>query len=319
MTYATKLPNGDPVDRTIYNPVLAENQPTFNIITLLRLLLESKAQPSVLPTYFPNKIATDLLVETYAKCAHRIVYDSPSFSTEEQVAQGVREALRQKVRDATGVAIPGTFNKVNCAMRGDWIPIRSDIPVIENGPLPYYAIEVEAADLVSVNPALQLPVQTDAKGKLPKKVAVSKVKSVADTSANWLSQLNTLLKGHIYTRHPDVLTSTMRIVSYAVRSNQRNPQLYPQIVILCTADLSMVLDIYINNERMDVFHYANKGLNQITAPPSVKDDDFSGMITADEYAQYTLGLSLALLNIRSLLQTSRINARKTKVLPEIRK
>jgi hypothetical protein len=316
MPYATRFPNGLPVYNTIHNPVLAENRPTFNVVTLLRILLESKARPSALPTYAPNKVPVDLLLETYAKSAHLIVYDSPSFSTAEQINQSVRESLRQKVRDATGIAIPGT---TGYDLYLQYVPIRHENDVLApvDSDLPYYVVEAEAIEILPTGSSL-LPVQTDIKGKLPKKVSPSQIKSVAGATANWLSQVNNFLKSHVYKRAPDLLTSEMRILDFSINRNQRNPQLFPHIVILCTADLAMVLDIFVNNTRMDVFHYANRGLNQVTAPVSVKDTTFSGLLTVQEFGQYNLGLALALLAIRHVVQGARITARKTKVLPEIR-
>ena len=302
-------------------PVLAKNRLTFDPLALLRLLLASKARSTaVLPTYLPNKIAADALLEVYAKYAWRITYEAPSFETTEAIEQATRELLRQRVRNATGIVIPGTQPPESLP---EMTPISmvGDVLADVAADLPQYAMETAAYAILpeALSTRVLQPTPVAAERVAPIRKGNAPTKSVAGATAKFLTSVNNLLRTHYYDRLPDLLTTEMRVVEFGIRPNQRNPQLYPRVSLLCTANLSMVLDIYINNERMNVFHYAGRGSNMVTAPMSVRSPTFHGLITVNEYNQYVTGLSLALLGLRTAIKDARRKAFNTKVLPEIRR
>jgi hypothetical protein len=302
-------------------PVLAVNRLTFDPLALLRILLESKARgTSVLPTYLPNKIAADALLDVYAKDAFRITYEAPSYETTEMINQATRELLRQKVRNATGIAIPGTQPPESLPEMTP-ISIIGDSLVETASDLPQYVVETAAYAILpqALSERVLQPTPVAAERVAPLRKGNAPTKSVAGATAKFLTSVNTLLRTHYYDRLPDLLTTEMRVVEFGVRHNQRNPQLYPRVSLLCTANLSMVLDVYINNERLNVFHYAGRGSNMVTAPMSVRSPTFRGLITLAEYNQYVTGLSLALLALRDKIKEARRMAMTTKVLPEIRR
>ena len=308
----------------LFDPVLPEHKPEYNILTLMKILLESKGNPFVLPTYFPNKTSPDLLVETYAKFAGKIVQEAPSYITVEAVSQKIREALRQQVRDAYGVNIPGTFGFSNS---DGYIPIKLKEEMIAEVPkdLPFYACLVTPTEIPEVTEdTAKAHKRRASKGKIngdkdtmPLIEAGKPQKSVAGTTAAWLSDLNRLLLTHNYRRQPDIATTEMRILDYKVLDNQRNPQDYPHIVILCTVDLSFVLDVFVNNARLELFHYENQRVNTLSLPTSLKTDPTLGVVTTREFTQYGAGLAMALIKIRLLVQDARVKSKNQHVLSEI--
>lgn len=306
-------------------PVLAENRIGFDPVKLLRVLLESKARnTTMLPTYLPNKFAVDALLDAYAKNAWRIVYSAPCFETNEMVQQHTRELLRQKVRNATGINIPGTFGAESLP---EMIPIHTaddqllDLPVDmartqyveEAAPVNFTLLMPQA-----ISDRIGQPTPMVADDNLPIRKPKGRMRSVAGATAHFLSGVNTFVRAHQYVRLPDLLTSEMRVVEFGIRANQRNPQLYPRISLLCTANLSMVLDVYVNNNRLDVFHYGGRGRNSVTAPMSVKNPTFAGLITLAEFSQYMTGLTMAMVTLRDVVRKAHLKALNTKTLPEIR-
>lgn len=292
-------------------PSVAATPYPYDMLTLIRLVMASGNKASILPTItgVSGKYSPDLLLELYEKYAKGIqqapVYPQDGLEYKQLLCDRLREAYVARFN----LSIPGTLgvSKVNnfipLTVAGD--PLASDTVYMASAVDTAYAREVPAVELRTRT--LPLP-----------KHAKRNVKSVAGHTANWLSALNRFLLQKNYKRMPDVRTGEMRILAWEIRKNQRNPHLYPSVSLLCTANISMVLDIYVNTERLDVFNYARQLPNQPSIPRSLIDSPFAGVVTVNEFGQYVMGLGLAQLTIRISINSSVAKARKTKIMSESR-
>lgn len=302
--YTTKNEDGSPVEDGSWIDKVLPSRPGPNILTLLRMMQESKLTSTrLLATYMPAKWSPDLLVETYFKCANRIIKSLPTFSTEEQVQQHVRECLRQRVRDQTGLAIPGTVNRMGAMM----VPFQSTgdagLPDMLEALLASDAVEDEGSKL------------DDAKTK---KADDNSLESVASLTASWIQRVRSMLFTHRYSRMPDIIIQGTRVVEFGPRKGVRNPQLYPRVSFICTESLGFIFDIFINTTKLDVFAYGSQQPHQVTVPPSLLAAPFMSALPVDEFTQYQRGLALSLLKIRDCVNKARQEDDRTKTLNQVK-
>jgi hypothetical protein len=298
--YTTHYEDGTPVQKdTWLNPELP-SRPGPNILTLLMLMQQSKIMtPAALAGMLPIKWSPDILVDMYSRASKRIVYDSPSFSTGERIQQAIRENLRQKVRNATGVAIPGTTEPnvsdfVPFMQQGDENLLKNFIEMVDQ--------DDRSNELDTANPNNK-----------------DRMQSVGSATSAWLNKVKTTLFTHKYRRQPDIRVADTLIIEYGPRTGVKNPQLYPKIAFICSTNGAFIFDIFINTEKQEVFSYGSQLPHQITAPPSLLADPFLGMLTQAEYSQYLRGLALAYLKIRDAVNIARTEDKRTKTLKDVAK
>lgn len=296
--YTTVNEDGSPVtEGTLPESVVLPSRPEVNILSMLQLMMESKLpanQVGALATMVPGKWSPDLLVETYFKYANLVMKLPPQFSSIEQVQQTIRENLRQKVHNTTGINIPGTFTTSY-----DFVP---------------FVTELDSALPVQLNEMLE-----NLAGEYHIDCArpAGTMQSVASVTADWLQRLRGIAFTHNYHKLPDILIQDTRAIEFGPRKNVRNPALYPKISLIATENLGFVFDIFINGEKLDVFAYGSQAPHQATVPPSLITGPFTGLLPVEEMAQYQRGLALALIKIRDVVLKARTEDRRTKTVAEV--
>jgi hypothetical protein len=300
--YTTHYEDGTPVQRNTLLSLELPSRPGPNILTLLLLMMQSKlTNPAMLATLMPAKWSPDILVDMYSRASKRIVYESPSFSTNERIAQAMRESLRQQVRDKYGVFIPGTHDS-------------SQLPV------PFMTPDDENAlkNMLSMNGDDETSEDVSKEKKKGTKKSDA-IKSVAGTTAAWVNKVKNLLISHRYKKNTDIVVADTLIMDFVPRKGVRNPDLYPKISFVCSSNGAFIFDIFINTDRLNVFSYGTQLPHQITAPPSVLQSGFNGMLTSMEFSEYQRGLALAYLKIRETANHARKEDDRTKTLPQVAK
>lgn len=284
----------------IMGNVLPDNRPIFDMLTLLRLMVEYNAGTKALPTIIKldgMKYSPDLLVETYVKHASNVAIGAPFATGRDNAWQGAKQGLRLRAQQEKYIKTPLAENP------------EFTVPLVEGCDC------ASEYDFAKGKVASNRAVETDARA-IPKTTPGGK--SVAATTATFLTSLNRFLLMKRYKRNRDVRTGEMRIISYSARPDVKNPHLYPAISFICTSNMSMVIDVFIANTRLEIFHYAGLQPNMPSVPRSIVESPYVGAITQNEMTSYVNGMHTALLTVRMVVLDAIIKARKTKTLAQVR-
>jgi hypothetical protein len=304
--YTTTNEDGTPVTVGIgsVGNVVTPTRPGPNILTLLKLMMESNIPSSrLLPTLVSCKWSPDLLVDTYAKYSSWITKQPPHWSREEQVEQAMREALRQKISEETGLQIPGTISPL------------AVVPFMMTAD----AVNMEQLETILANETSEEDVaKFDFSRKSKEDKESGATKTVASTTADWIQRVRTMLFNHNYKRLPDIVIQNTRVIEFGPKAGVRNPTLYPRVAFIVSANLSFIFDVFIDTHKLDVFAYGTQAPHTATIPPSLLESANNiGVLPVDEFAQYQRGLALALIQIRDIANKSRNEDKKSKTVADV--